>query len=90
MIRVPFEHLIGSRERIDVPRSCAFVIPAITLVWRVTTSTGSRRIPLLARLFTNCRPDEQSLSRGHHLRMRQILQHTNSAIDICSKVTEHV
>jgi hypothetical protein len=34
MIGVPLEHLIGSGERIDVPRSCALVIQAITLVWR--------------------------------------------------------
>jgi hypothetical protein len=26
------EHLIGSNQRIDVPRSCALVIQAITLV----------------------------------------------------------
>ena len=52
MIRVPFEHLIGSGNRIDVPRSCAFVIQAITLVWRVTTRAVSSRTPLLARLFT--------------------------------------
>jgi hypothetical protein len=31
---VSLEHLIGSLKRIDVPRSCAFVIQAITLVWR--------------------------------------------------------
>jgi hypothetical protein len=30
------EHLIGSAQRIDVPRSCALVIQAITLVCKVT------------------------------------------------------
>ena len=42
MIRVLFEHLIGSPQRIDVPRSCAFVIYAITLVLGVTTGAKLR------------------------------------------------
>jgi hypothetical protein len=44
------EHLIGGGKRIDVTRSCALVIQAITLVWRVTNRTESREKPLLARL----------------------------------------
>ena len=31
------QHLIGNAERIDVSRSCALVIPEITLVWKVTS-----------------------------------------------------
>jgi hypothetical protein len=42
MISVPFEHLIGSRKRIDIPRSCALVIHAITLVSGVTTGAKVR------------------------------------------------
>jgi hypothetical protein len=33
MAMVWIEHLIVRVKRIDVPRSCAFVIHAITLVW---------------------------------------------------------
>jgi hypothetical protein len=45
------EHLIGSAERIDVPRSCAFVIQAITLVCEVTCRAASAQMLRLARLF---------------------------------------
>src|ERR1700722_3505853 len=48
-----FEHLIGGGERIDVPRSCAFVIQAITLVCEVTPCVRWRRTPLLARLLAH-------------------------------------
>jgi hypothetical protein len=51
MIKSVLEHLIGRGKRIDVTRSCAFVIQAITLVWRVTTEGKSREIPLLARVL---------------------------------------
>jgi hypothetical protein len=36
-----FQHLIGSAQLVDVPRSCALVIQAITLVWRVTAAPES-------------------------------------------------
>ena len=44
MISVPLEHLIGRGKRIDVPRSCALVIHAITLVSGVTTATDGVKL----------------------------------------------
>jgi hypothetical protein len=35
-----FQHLIGNENLIDVPRSCALVIQAITSVEKVTSHTG--------------------------------------------------
>src|SRR5258708_330488 len=55
MIKSVLEHLIGRGKRIDVTRSCAFVIQAITLVWRVTTEGKSREISLLARVLWRSR-----------------------------------
>src|SRR5580700_1644950 len=52
-----FEDLIGSAERIDVPRSCALVIQAITLVCTVTSRVEWPGIRPLARLLAPCRTD---------------------------------
>jgi hypothetical protein len=46
-----FEHLIGSAERIDVPRSCALVIQAITLVWRTHTRRYEERKSAARKAF---------------------------------------
>jgi hypothetical protein len=62
MIKSVLEHLIGRGKRIDVTRSCAFVIQAITLVWRVTTEGKSREIPLLERVL--CHPRILDFSKG--------------------------
>jgi hypothetical protein len=80
------EHLIGNAKRIDVPRSCAFVIQAITLVCEVTCRAASAQMPRLARLFAawlNVTFDAVK----RFIARRELSASTISAVATSSKVT---
>jgi hypothetical protein len=80
----PVEHLIGSEERIDVPRSCALVIHAITLVCKVTSGDAHGDKPLPARLLTLPVTDATVTAFAGLL---NVVHEIMSAIAICSIVT---